>query len=54
MAEAPFDTDALRGGRFTGADLTGAMFRDCDMRGVKVVDSWLVDVRLSGLSARSS
>jgi hypothetical protein len=42
-------TDALRGARFTEADLTGAMFRDCDLRRVRVVDSWLVDVNVSGL-----
>jgi hypothetical protein len=34
---------------YTGADFTGATFRDCDLRKVKVVDSWLVDVSLSGL-----
>jgi hypothetical protein len=34
---------------FTSADLTGAKFRDCDMRQVKIVDSWLVDVNVSGL-----
>jgi hypothetical protein len=37
------------GARFTGADLTGATFRDCDLRHVKVVDSWLVDLNVSGL-----
>jgi DinB superfamily len=35
--------------RFTGDDLRGAVFRDCDMRGVKITDSWLVDVDISGL-----
>jgi hypothetical protein len=25
------------------------VFRDCDMRGVKITDSWLVDVNISGL-----
>jgi DinB superfamily/Pentapeptide repeats (8 copies) len=34
---------------FTGADFTGATFRDCDLRLVKITDSWLVDVRVSGL-----
>jgi uncharacterized protein YjbI with pentapeptide repeats len=43
------NTDAFRGARFTGADLTGATFRDCDLRRVKIVDSWLVDVSVSGL-----
>jgi len=37
------------GASFTGADFTGAKFRDCDLRQVKITDSWLVDVRLSGL-----
>ncbi len=40
---------AFRGASFTGADLTGAHFRDCDLRQVKITDSWLVDVRMSGL-----
>jgi hypothetical protein len=40
---------AFRGASFTGADFTGANFRDCDLRQVKITDSWLVDVRLSGL-----
>jgi Pentapeptide repeats (8 copies) len=40
---------AFRGASFTGADFTGAKFRDCDLRQVKITDSWLVDVRMSGL-----
>lgn len=44
--------DGFRGARFTTADLSGAVFRDCDLRGVKVVDSWLIDVNLSGLVER--
>src|SRR5262245_48754361 len=35
--------------RITGEDLRGAVFRDCDMRGMKITDSWLVDVNISGL-----
>jgi len=35
--------------RFTREDFRGAVFRDCDMRGVKITDSWLVDVNISGL-----
>jgi DinB superfamily len=35
--------------RFTGEDFRGAVFRDCDMRGLKITDSWLVDVSISGL-----
>jgi len=42
-------TNAFRGASFTGADFTGANFRDCDLRQVKITDSWLVDVRVSGL-----
>jgi DinB superfamily/Pentapeptide repeats (8 copies) len=49
MAAEYDHTDAFRGASFTGADLTGAKFRDCDMRQVKIVDSWLVDVNVSGL-----
>lgn len=41
--------DRFRGAAFTGADFTGATFRDCDLRRVKIVDSWLVDVDMSGL-----
>jgi hypothetical protein len=40
--------DALRGARFTVADLAGARFVDCDMSRVKIVDSWLVDLDMSG------
>lgn len=42
-------TNEFRGASFTGADFTGATFRDCDLRQVKITDSWLVDVRVSGL-----
>ena len=42
-------TGAFRGTSFTGADFTGVTFRDCDLRQVKITDSWLVDVSLSGL-----
>ncbi len=40
--------DAFRGASFTAADLAGAKFVDCDMRQVKIVDSWLVDCNVSG------
>lgn len=49
MAEEYHDTDTFRGARFTGADFTGATFRDCDLRKLKVADSYLVDVNVSGL-----
>jgi len=42
-------TGGFRGASFTGADFTGANFRDCDLRQVKITDSWLVDVKVSGL-----
>ena len=35
--------------RFTHEDFQGAVFRDCDLRGAKITDSWLVDVDISGL-----
>jgi DinB superfamily len=41
-------TDAFRGERFMVADLTGARFVDCDFSRVKIVDSWLVGVDVSG------
>jgi hypothetical protein len=43
--------DSFRGASFTGADFTGASFRDCDLRRVKITDSWLTDVRVSGLAS---
>lgn len=49
MAAEYGDTDAFRGASFTSADLTGAKLRDCDLRQVKIVDSWLVDVTVSGI-----
>ncbi len=49
MAAGDDGTGAFRGASFTGADFTGANFRDCDLRQVKITDSWLVDVSLSGL-----
>lgn len=39
----------FRGASFMSGDFTGATFRDCDLRQVKITDSWLVDVSLSGL-----
>ncbi len=46
---ASFTGADLTGTDFTGADFTGANFRDCDLRQVKITDSWLVNVRMSGL-----
>lgn len=42
------NNDAFRGASFTVADLAGARFVDCDLSQVKIVDSWLVDVNVSG------
>jgi uncharacterized protein YjbI with pentapeptide repeats len=49
MAAEYAGTDAFRGARFAGADLAGATFRDCDLRHVKIADSRLVDVNVSGI-----
>jgi hypothetical protein len=40
--------DRLRGTSVMVADLADATFVDCDMSRVKIVDSWLVDVSMSG------
>lgn len=40
---------AFRGARLTGVDFTGAKLRECDLRQVKIADSWLIDVNMSGL-----
>lgn len=37
-----------RGATFPVRDLTGARFVDCDLTDVKIVDSWLVGVDISG------
>jgi DinB superfamily/Pentapeptide repeats (8 copies) len=49
MAAKYEHTDAFVGASFTEADFAGSTFRDCDLRKVKIVDSWLVDVSMSGL-----
>ena len=49
MAADYEQTDTFRGARFTTADLTGATFRDCDLRQVRIIASRLVDVHLSGI-----
>jgi hypothetical protein len=49
MAAEYTGADAFRGATFTGADLTAARLRDCDLRQVKIADSWLIDVDVSGL-----
>ena len=42
-------SESFKQARFNGADFTGASFRDCDLRNLKVVDSWLSDVNVSGM-----
>jgi hypothetical protein len=42
------NNEALRGASFMVRDLSGATFIDCDMSQVKIVDSWLVGVNVSG------
>lgn len=49
MAAEYEKTDAFRGASFTAADLSGAKFRDCDLRRVKIVNSYLADVTVSGI-----
>jgi uncharacterized damage-inducible protein DinB len=49
MAAEYEHTGKFRGASFTEADFTGAQFRDCDLRQVKIADSWLTDVNVSGL-----
>ena len=41
-------TDAFRGARLTRSDLSGAVLRDCDLRGVRITGSWLDGLSLSG------
>lgn len=42
------DTDEFRGARFTLADLTGVIIRDCDLTGLQIVDSILGEAEISG------
>jgi hypothetical protein len=42
------DNDRFRDARFTVADLSGSRFLDCDLSNVKIIDSFLVDMDLSG------
>jgi hypothetical protein len=48
MTTEYYRTDVFRGASFTSTDFTGARFRDCDLRKVKISDSWLIDVNVSG------
>lgn len=44
-----FADKTYRGKKFELADFTGAVFKDCDLSGVRVVDTMLTDVYISGL-----
>ena len=41
--------DSFHGAQFTDTDFSGATFRACDLRNLKVVDSMLIDVNISGV-----
>jgi hypothetical protein len=49
VSEEHQDTDRFRGARFTRADLRDIVIRDSDLRGLKVTDSMVTDVNISGL-----
>ena len=49
MAKEYNNTDDFREARFVGVDFSGVRFRDSDLRRLRVVDSHLVDVNISGL-----
>jgi len=53
MAAENDHTDPFRGASFTGADFTNAKFRDCDLRHVKIADSWLTDINVSGFIGKA-
>jgi hypothetical protein len=47
------NTRAFRGASFHYADVSGATFRDCDLRGVRIVSSFVDGLVVSGFSGRS-
>jgi uncharacterized damage-inducible protein DinB len=47
------NTRAFRGASFHYADVSGATFRDCDMRGVRIVSSFVDGLVIGGFSGRS-
>src|SRR5271166_991782 len=49
MAAGDHHLSTFRGASLTGADFTGARLRECDLHQVKIADSWLIDVNVSGL-----
>lgn len=46
------NTAEFRGASFEASDLSGARFRDCDLSRVKIVDSWLDEMNVSGMARR--
>ena len=40
----------FRGARFIGDDFTGATFRECDLRQVKIIGSMIADLHVSGFA----
>lgn len=48
MAREYRDSDTFQGARFTGSDFSGATIRDCDLTGLKIANSRLADVNMSG------
>ena len=47
------NTRAFRAASFHYADVSGATFRDCDMRGVRIVSSFVDGLVVSGFSGRA-
>lgn len=48
MANTFSETDQFRGGRIQLSDVSGLVVRDCDVRGLRIVDSYGDEVSLSG------
>ena len=49
MAEGLEGFGSFHDARFECADFSGAMLRDCNVRGLRIVDARLADIRLEGL-----
>jgi hypothetical protein len=47
------NTRAFRGASFHYADVSGATFRDCDLRGVRIVSSFVDGLVIGGFNGRS-
>jgi hypothetical protein len=53
MAESYQNTRAFQGASFRMADLGGATFRDCDLRGVRIVSSFVDGLVITGFSGEA-